>query len=108
MINAIRWVLRMGSPWRALPAHFGSWKTVSSRFYRGTRAGVWGRVLAELQRQADTKGRLDRSLHFVDSTVVRAHQHTAGAKGGAGGQGTGTQPGRLLHQDSPVGRAGRG
>ncbi len=76
------WILRTGSPWRALPAPFGSWKTVSSRFYRWRRAGVWDRILAALQRRADADGRLDWSLHFVDSTVVRAHQHAAGAKGG--------------------------
>ena len=82
VINGILWVLRTGSPWRALPERYGSWKTVSSRFYRWQRAGIWDRVLAELQRRADAEGRLDWSLHFVDSTVVRAHQHAAGAKGG--------------------------
>ena len=54
----------------------------SARFYWWQRAGVWDRVLAALQRRADAEGRLDWSLHFVDSTVVRAHQHAAGAKGG--------------------------
>ena len=34
------------------------------------------------QRRADADGRLNWTLHFVDSTVVRAHQHAAGAKGG--------------------------
>jgi transposase len=74
--------LRTGSPWRALPERYGSWKTVSSRFYRWQQAGIWDRILSALQRQADAEGRLDWSLHFVDSTVVRAHQHAAGAKGG--------------------------
>ncbi len=78
--NGILWVLRTGSPWRCLPARSGAWKTVSSRFYRRQKAGVWDRVLAELQRQGDAEGRLDWSLHFVDSTVVRAHQHAAGAR----------------------------
>ncbi len=82
VINGILWILRTGSPWRALPERYGSWKTISSRFYRWQRAGTWDRVLAALQRQADAEGRLDWSLHFVDSTVVRAHQHAAGAKGG--------------------------
>ena len=82
VINGILWVLRTGSPWRALPARYGSWQTISSRFYRWQRAGVWNGVLAEVQRQGDAGGRLDWSLHFVDSTVVRAHQHAAGAKGG--------------------------
>ena len=82
ILNGILWVLRTGSPWRAMPERYGSWKTVSSRFYRWTRAGVLDRILAALQRQADAEGRLDWTLHFVDSTVVRAHQHAAGAKGG--------------------------
>ena len=82
MIDGILWVLRTGSPWRALPERYGSWKTVSSRFYRWQKAAVWDHVLSELQRQADAEGRLDWSLHFVDSTVIRAHQHAAGAKGG--------------------------
>jgi transposase len=82
VLDGILWVLRTGCPWRCLPKRYGSWKTVSSRFYRWQKAGVWDHVLAELQRQADADGRLDWSLHFVDSTVVRAHQHAAGAKGG--------------------------
>ena len=82
VLNGILWILRTGSPWRSLPERYGSWKTISSRFYRWTRAGIWDRVLAEVQRQADAEGRLDWSLHFVDSTVIRAHQHAAGAKGG--------------------------
>jgi transposase len=82
VINGILWVLRTGSSWRCLPERYGSWKTVSSRLYRWQRAGVWDRVLTTLQRRADAEGRLDWTLHFVDSTVVRAHQHAAGAKGG--------------------------
>ena len=82
VLEGILWILRTGCPWRSLPERFGSWKTVSSRFYRWHNAGVWDRVLAELQRRADADGRLDWTLHFVDSTVVRAHQHAAGAKGG--------------------------
>ena len=82
VINGILWILRTGSPWRSLPERYGSWKTVSSRFSRWQKAGVWDRILADLQRRADAGGRLDWSLHFVDSTVVRAHQHAAGAKGG--------------------------
>ena len=72
VINGILWVLRTGSPWRALPERYGSWKTVSSRFYRWQRAGIWDRLLAAVQWEADAEGRLDWSLHFVDGTVVRA------------------------------------
>ena len=73
VINGILWILRTGAPWRDLPERYGSWKTISSRFYRWQRAGVWDRILAEVQRQADADRRLAWSLHFVDSTIVRAH-----------------------------------
>ena len=82
IINGIRWKLRTGAPWRDLPERYGPWSTVHSRFRRWRRAGVWDRILATLQQQADTEGRLDWQLHFVDGSVVRAHQHAAGAKGG--------------------------
>src|SRR5215217_5785146 len=70
VLNGILWILRTGSPWRCLPECYGSCKTVSSRFYRWQKAGVWDRILSALQRQADAAGRLDQTLHFVDSTVV--------------------------------------
>ncbi len=82
MLEGILWVLRTGAPWRDLPERFGLWRTVYSRFRRWQQADVWQQVLAALQRRADVDGRLDWTLHFVDSTVVRAHQHAAGAKGG--------------------------
>jgi transposase len=83
VINAILWRLKTGVPWRDLPERYGKWQTVYSRFRRWQRAGVWERVLAALQADANGRGELDWSLHFVDGTTVRAHQHAAGAKKGA-------------------------
>jgi transposase len=83
IVNAILWRLATGVPWRDLPARYGSWRTVYSRFRRWQRSGVWDRVLAALQQQADAAGALDWRLHFLDGTTVRAHQHAAGAKKGA-------------------------
>lgn len=82
VINGILWILRTGAPWKDLPRRYGKTKTVSSRYYRWREAGIWERIFADLQAQADQDGSLDWTLHFVDSTVVRAHQHAAGAKGG--------------------------
>ena len=83
VVNAILWPLRTGAPWRDLPADAGvCWKTAASRFYRWTASGVWQKVLDELQEDADGRGDLDRSRHFVDGSSVRAHQHAAGARGG--------------------------
>ena len=80
IVNGILWVLNSGAPWRDLPRRYGPVGTVSSRFYRWRRSGVWHRVLEALQALADAEGRVGWDLHFLDSTVVRAHQHTAGAR----------------------------
>lgn len=82
MSNGMLWVLRTGAPWRDLPERYGLWESVASRFYRWSHAGIWDRVLGVLQVQADAEGRLDWDVHYADATVVRAHQHAAGAKKG--------------------------
>ena len=82
ILNGILWKLRTGAPWRDLPERYGPWSTVYSRFWRWQRADLWDRVFAAVQRRADAAGRLDWTVHFVDGTVIRAHQHAAGAKGG--------------------------
>jgi len=84
IINGMVWMLRTGAPWRDLPDEYGPWQTVATRFYRWRRAGIWDRILAELQEEADAAGDLDWHLHHVDGTIIRAHQHAAGAqKGGS-------------------------
>ncbi len=81
VINGILWIARTGAPWRDLPERYGIWSSVASRFYRWRKAGIWQRIWAALQRLADIEGRIDWEVHFVDGTIVRAHQHAAGAKG---------------------------
>ncbi|MCW0210943.1 MAG: IS5 family transposase [Achromobacter sp.] len=80
ILNGIFWILRTGAPWRDLPPRYGLWATVASRFYRWRRAGIWQRILEALQARADAQGWIDWDLHHVDSTVIRAHQHAAGAR----------------------------
>jgi transposase len=82
VLNAILWKLATGAPWRDLPERYGPWQTAYTRFWRWTRAGVWDQLFAAIQQRADAAGQIDWSLHFVDGTVIRAHQHAAGAKGG--------------------------
>jgi transposase len=82
IVNGILWILRTGAPWRDLPERFGPWRTVASRFYRWVKAGVWQCVLEALQQQADAHGQIDWEKHSLDSTMIRAHQQAAGAKGG--------------------------
>src|SRR5215210_1061410 len=82
IVNGILWRERTGSPWRDVPGRYGPWSTVSSRCRRWREAGIWDRVFAAVQQQADAAGEVDWSVQFVDGTVIRAHQHAAGAKGG--------------------------
>jgi transposase len=77
--SAIPWVLRTWASWRDRPDRFGPWSTAWSRLRRWTAAGVWQRVLEDLQRAVDRDRRLHWTTHQVDGTVVRAHQHAAGA-----------------------------
>jgi transposase len=77
MLNAIIWILRTGAPWRDLPAEFGSWKSVYTRFRRWRSSGLFEKILDAVSKDAD-----EESL-IIDSTTVRAHQHAAGAKGGS-------------------------
>ena len=97
IVDGICWHLATGSPWRDLPERFGPWKTVYSRFRRWHLAGVWDRAFAALLADGDARGDLDWALHFIDGTVVRAHQHAAGAQKGAairrsGAAGVGSRP----------------
>jgi transposase len=80
IMNGMLWVLNSGAPWRDLPGRYGPVGTVSSRFYRWCKSGVWQQVLEALQALADATGQVGWHLHFVDSTIVRAHQHAAGAR----------------------------
>lgn len=82
-INGILWILRTGAPWRDLPSRYGSWETVAGRFYRWSKTGLWQKILQSLQQQADANGQLDWEVHYVDGSVIRAHQHAAGAKRGS-------------------------
>lgn len=81
-INGILWIARTGAPWRDLPSRYGAWQTVAGRFYRWRKTGLWQRLLETLQQEADAQGKINWEIHFVDGSVIRAHQHAAGAKRG--------------------------
>lgn len=73
-VEAVLWIMRTGSPWRDLPAEFGHWHRTFVRFSRWREKGVFERVARAMHGDADTE------QLFIDSTIVRAHQHSAGAK----------------------------
>ncbi|MFJ6167900.1 IS5 family transposase [Micromonospora orduensis] len=82
VINGILWKLRTGA-WRDLPERFGPWKTCHERLRRWNADGTWDRILAAAQVYDD--GTPVQWTISIDSSVVRAHQHAAGArkKGGS-------------------------
>ena len=78
MVNGIVWKLATGAPWRDVPERYGPWKTLHERHRRWTADGTWDRVLTHLQVHPD--GQPVEWIVTVDSTVVCAHQHAAGAR----------------------------
>ena len=72
-VEAVLWIARTGSPWRDLPKTFGNWHSVYMRFSRWSKKGMWARVAEQLAKDPDLEAL------FIDSTIVRAHQHATGA-----------------------------
>ena len=73
-VEGVLWIVRTGAPWRDLPEAFGEWNSVFRRFSRWSRKGVWRRMFEALSDDPDFE------YLIVDSTIIRAHQHAAGAK----------------------------
>lgn len=71
-VNAVIWIARTSAPWRDLPPRFGEWNSVYQRFNRWAKAGVWERVFQAVRMP-------DLEELLLDSTIIRAHQHAAGA-----------------------------
>jgi transposase len=79
-LNALLWMARSGGRWRDRPERFGNYHSVKRRYYRWIEMGVLDTVLTELAREADLEWLM------IDSTIVRAHQHAAGARKAKGGR----------------------
>jgi len=72
-VEAVLWRYRSGAPWRDLPERFGDWNNTHRRSSRWAKAGVWERIFKHLAADPDNE------YAMIDSTIVRAHQHSAGA-----------------------------
>jgi transposase len=73
-VEAVLYRFRTGCPWRDLPERFGHWKTVHQRFSRWAKGGVFEGVFKLLAEDRDNE------YVMIDATIVRAHQHSAGAR----------------------------
>src|SRR5579871_5361469 len=73
-VEAVLYRYRAGIPWRDLPERFGVWKAIHTRWSRWSASGVWKRIFETLSADADNE------YAMIDSTIVRAHQHSAGAR----------------------------
>ncbi|VAV99028.1 Mobile element protein [hydrothermal vent metagenome] len=74
-VEAVLYRYRAGIPWRDLPARFGDFRVVHTRHMRWSKSGVWERLFKHLSQDSDNE------YAMIDSTIVRAHQHAAGARG---------------------------
>jgi transposase len=73
-VEAVLYRYRAGIPWRDLPERFGDWKNTPRRLRRWCESGVFQRIFKFLAEDRDNE------YMMLDSTVVRAHQHSAGAR----------------------------
>jgi transposase len=89
LVEGVLWIVRTGSPWRDLPEAFGDWNSVFRRIGRWSIKGVWWRIFETMSDDPDFE------YLIIDSTIVRAHQHAAGAKKGSEDQAIGRSRGGL-------------
>ena len=73
-VEAVLYRYRAGIPWRDLPERFGNFRIIHTRHTRWSKKGVWEKVFMALSEEADNE------YAMIDSSIVRAHQHSAGAK----------------------------
>jgi transposase len=73
-VEAVLYRYRAGIPWRDLPERFGAWRAIHTRFSRWAERGVWEGLFKRLAGDADNE------YAMLDSTIVRAHRHSAGAR----------------------------
>ena len=76
MLNAMVWLARSGAPWRDLPERYGPWETAYSRFRKWIEDGILDNIFRVLSLEAELEEL------SIDASIVKAHQHSAGAKKG--------------------------
>ena len=79
-VDALLWMARSGGRWRDLPPRLGDHRAVKRRYDRWIERGALDGMLAALAAEPDLEWLM------LDSTIVRAHQHAAGARRAKGGR----------------------
>ena len=77
-VDALLWMAHSGARWRDLPERFGRHQSVKRGCCRRVERRAPGGLLETLTKEADLRLTLG-------STIVRAHQHAAGARRQKGG-----------------------
>jgi transposase len=84
VIDGMLFKAKTGIAWRDLPERYGPWKTVYNRFWRWSRNGTLTMLVRRVKVISEAVSELDAEV-AVDSSIVRAHQHAAGARATGGG-----------------------
>jgi transposase len=96
VFNALRWIVRAGSPWRLLPTNFPPWEAVYQQTRRWLAAGVFEAMAHDLRmllREAAGRMPQPRAVIFDSRTV----QSTPESGAGAGYDGHKKRKGRKTH-----------
>lgn len=73
MVEAMLYRMRVGCPWRDLPADFGYWNSIYQQFNRWSSKYKLMKIFKDLIEKPDLE------WEFIDGSIVKAHQHSAGA-----------------------------
>ena len=73
IVEAMLYRMRVGCPWRDLPAEFGCWNSIYQKFNRWSSKGKLMAIFKSLAQEPDLE------WEFIDGSIVKAHQHSAGA-----------------------------
>ena len=75
IVEAMLYRMRVGCPWRDLPAAFGYWNSIYQQFNRWSSKAKLMSIFKDLVHVPDLE------WQFIDGSIVRAHQYSSGAMG---------------------------
>lgn len=78
-LNGMIWHLATGAAWRDLPERYGKWNSIFRRFNRWSKQGLMQKIATSLQKELESRGRIEWDLWCIDSTIIQAGKPAAGA-----------------------------